>query len=95
MSNTTPDTNLNIRINKEIKSQADELFNQLGLTLTSAVNIFIRQAIRQQKIPFEISMNYPNAETLAAIEESEQLSKDPNAKIYSNFAEILSDLNDV
>lgn len=69
------DTTLNIRIDKELKTQADKLFSELGLSLTSAVNVFIRQAVRQGKIPFEISLNTPNAVTSAVMQEVEDISK--------------------
>lgn len=93
MANTNTDTNLNIRINKELKSQADSLFSELGLSLSAAVNVFIRQAIRQGKIPFEISLNAPNAETIAAIEEAEKISNDPNVKGYTDFDELKRELD--
>ena len=72
-------TNLSIRIDKELKEQAEQLFSELGMNMTTAFNIFVRQAVRQRKIPFEISLNVPNAETIAAIEEANKLSRDPNA----------------
>ncbi|MDR1709785.1 MAG: type II toxin-antitoxin system RelB/DinJ family antitoxin, partial [Candidatus Accumulibacter sp.] len=49
-------TNLNIRIDKELKEQAEEFFGKLGLNMTTAFNIFVRQSLRQGKIPFEISI---------------------------------------
>lgn len=48
-------TNITIRIDKELKQQADELFADLGLNLTTAITAFVRQAVRDQKIPFVIS----------------------------------------
>lgn len=47
--------NITIRVDSQIKKEADLLFKDLGLTLNSAINMFLRQAIREQKIPFEIS----------------------------------------
>lgn len=91
MANT--DTNLNIRIDKELKSQADTLFSELGLSLSSAVNVFIRQAIRQGKIPFEISLNTPNAEMIVAIEETEKIINDPTIKGYTDFDELKNELD--
>ena len=65
---------INIRIDDEVKKQAEDLFNRLGLTMAGAFNIFIRQAIREQAIPFRIeAARVPNAETIAAIEEVEQM----------------------
>jgi DNA-damage-inducible protein J len=52
MANTI---NVNIRMDKDLKQNADAFFDELGLTMTAAVNIFIRQALRQKKIPFELS----------------------------------------
>jgi DNA-damage-inducible protein J len=49
-------TNLNIRIDKELKKQAEVFFNELGLNMSSAFNIFVRQSLRQGKIPFELSI---------------------------------------
>ncbi|MCL2493983.1 MAG: type II toxin-antitoxin system RelB/DinJ family antitoxin [Clostridiales bacterium] len=52
----TQTTNLNIRIDKELKEQAEVFFGELGLNMSSAFNIFVRQSLRQGKIPFEISI---------------------------------------
>ncbi|MCL2185955.1 MAG: type II toxin-antitoxin system RelB/DinJ family antitoxin [Treponema sp.] len=52
----TESTNLNIRIDKELKEQAERFFGELGLNMSSAFNIFVRQSLRQGKIPFEISL---------------------------------------
>jgi len=52
----TESTNLNIRIDKELKEQAEYFFSELGLNMSSAFNIFVRQSLRQGKIPFEISL---------------------------------------
>ena len=53
-------TNLNIRTDKEVKAQAEKIFDALGLNMTTAVNIFLRQAIRENGIPFEVKLNVPN-----------------------------------
>ena len=49
-------TNLNIRIDKELKERAEVFFNELGLNMSAAFNIFVRQSLRQGKIPFELSI---------------------------------------
>jgi DNA-damage-inducible protein J len=49
-------TNLNIRIDKDLKEEAEIFFGELGLNMTSAFNIFVRQSLRQGKIPFELSL---------------------------------------
>lgn len=48
-------TNVTIRIDDELKAQADELFDDLGMSFTTAVNIFVRQAVRENRIPFEVT----------------------------------------
>ena len=50
-------TNLNIRIDKNLKEQAENFFGELGMSMTTAINIFMRQSLRQGKIPFEISIS--------------------------------------
>jgi len=47
-------TNLTIRIDENIKQEAEILFNKIGLTMSGAINVFFRQAIREQAIPFEL-----------------------------------------
>lgn len=48
--------NLNIRIDEDVKKQSEELFENLGMNMTTAINVFLRQAIRKRGIPFEITM---------------------------------------
>jgi len=65
--------NLSIRMERELKEQAESLFSELGMNMTTAFNIFVRQSVRQGKIPFEITLNKPNPETLAALREIEDM----------------------
>ena len=60
--------NVTIRMDEDLKKEADALFAELGVNLSTAFNIFVRQAVREQSIPFMITKHTPNAETLAAIE---------------------------
>lgn len=62
-------TNVTIRMDKDLKKQADELFSALGLNMSTAMGVFCRQAVRLGKIPFELAVDTPNAETLAAIDD--------------------------
>ena len=78
-------TNLNIRIDKDIKDQAEEIFNELGLNMTTAVNMFLRTAIREQGIPFELKLDVPNETTIAAIEEGRKMMSDSSAPRYSSM----------
>ena len=78
-------TNLNIRTDKDIKDQAEQIFNELGLSMTTAVNIFLRATIREHGIPFELKLDIPNETTGAAIAEGRRLIADPNAPRYSSI----------
>ena len=75
-------SNVSFRIDSDLKMQADTLFAALGLNMTTAFNIFLRQSVRQGCIPFEITLDTPNAETVAALLEARQMMADPNTKKY-------------
>ncbi len=85
-------TNVSIRMDTELKAQADELFAELGMNLSTAFNIFVRQSLREGGIPFEIHTDRPNKETIAAMLEAERIAKDPNVKKYSDVEEALREL---
>ena len=85
-------TNLNIRIDKDIKDQAEGIFNELGINMTTAVNIFLRTAIREHGIPFELKLDVPNEITVAAIEEGKRMMSDPLASRYSSMDDLKSAL---
>lgn len=70
-------TSVSFRIDSNLKSQAEKLFRELGFNMTTAFNIFLRQSVREGKIPFEISTHSPNAETIAALIESKELLNNP------------------
>ena len=62
-------TNLNIRIDEDLKKQAEVIFNELGMNMSTALTVFLKQAVRSNGIPFDLRLETPNAETLAAIED--------------------------
>ncbi len=84
-------TNVNIRMEENLKKQFDNLCNELGLTMTSAINIFAKTMVRQRGIPFEISLHIPNEETLQAIDDvnNERNLSGP----FHSVAELMEDLN--
>ena len=63
--------NVTFRVDEELKKQADLLFSELGMNLSTAFNIFLRQSVREQQLPFRVSKNTPNAVTLAALDAAE------------------------
>ncbi len=81
-------TNLNIRTDSEIKNAAEKIFEELGLNMSSAVNIFLRQTIREKGIPFALTLNIPNAETVEAIEEGRRIAYDKSVKGYKNIEDL-------
>ncbi len=90
MAGTT--TNISIRMDTELKTEADALFMELGMNLSTAFNIFVRQSLREGRIPFDVSLNKPNKETVAAMLEAERIARDPSVKHYSDVEEALREL---
>lgn len=85
--------NVSIRMDDALKKQAEELFNDLGMNLTTAFTIFVKQAIREQGIPFEITKETPNSEMLSALREVEEMKKNPSlGKSYTDVDKMMEDL---
>lgn len=78
-----------IRIDEEVKKQATELFSKLGLDISSAVNIFLRQSILQGGLPFEVKMPRYRPEVIEAMREARTISKDTTVKGYTDL-EVMS-----
>lgn len=93
MATTTP---TQIRIEENTKKQAVELLEGLGLNLSDAVNMFLRQVILRKGIPFDVT--YPEdvwefrPEVAEAMEEAKQISRDPNVKGYTDLDELFENL---
>ncbi len=86
-------TNISIRMDTELKAAAEALFEELGMNLSTAFNIFVRQSLREGGIPFMITDGRPNKETVAAMLEAERISKDSSIKGFSSIDELFSDLD--
>jgi DNA-damage-inducible protein J len=84
-------TNISIRIDTELKKEAETLFSDLGLNMTNALTMFVKQAVRNQGIPFEIT-RLPNADTVAAMKEADRIAHDPKVKGYDDLDSLLADL---
>lgn len=87
-------TNFSVRMDSEIKRQCEELYGELGINLTTAINVFLRQSLRAGGFPFDVRLERPNAETLSAIREAGRISKDPSVKRYSDVEEALKALKE-
>lgn len=84
-------TNINIRMDENLKRDFEHLCGELGMNMTTAFNIFARTMVRYNGIPFEVSLNIPNAETRAAIEEAN--SGQNLSKRFHSVEELMEDLN--
>ena len=87
MANTT---NFSIRLDSDIKKQCEALYGELGVNLTTAINVFLRQSLRVGGFPFDVRMEQPNKETLAA----KRIARDPSVKRNSDVEEALRGLKE-
>lgn len=85
--------NINMRVDPAIKTQADNLFRRLGTSTSEAINMFLHKSLNYGGIPFEIALHVPNEETLAAMQEVEEMRNNPNRKAFSSVEELFEDLN--
>jgi DNA-damage-inducible protein J len=65
--------NISIRLDMNLKKEVEFLFSEIGMNMTTAINIFLRRCLMENKIPFEIGLRRPNKETIEAIEEIEAM----------------------
>ena len=85
----------NINLDPTLKKNAQELLRDLGMDLTTAITIFLRQTVREQGIPFEIKREIPNAQTIEALNEYANMKEHPeNYKHYTSFSDAMSEVLD-
>ena len=82
---TTP---TQIRIDADIKKQATDLFNKLGLDMSGAVNLFLHQCVLRGGLPFSVEMPRYSQRTLDAMDEARPISRDPDVKGYTNMDDL-------
>ena len=63
--------NINIRVDEDLKKESEELFEDLGLSLSAAVKIFLKQSFRESAIPFEITLNKDSEQAFREVENNE------------------------
>lgn len=86
-------TNINVRVDTKLKEQADQLFADLGMNMSTAITIFLKTAVRCEGIPFEIRRLTPSEETRAALAEYEAMKKNRAAyKRYDSFDSLMSEV---
>ena len=81
-----------VRIDANLKKQATELFSTLGMDMSGAMNIFLKQCVMRGGLPFNIEVPNYKTEVLEAMEEAKKISKNPKTKMYSSFAEAMEDV---
>lgn len=86
-------TNINIRMDAELKRQFEAFCSDMGMSMTTAFNVFARKAVRENRIPFEISGDMPNAETVEALREVQRMKQDPSlGKTYTDVDAMMEEL---
>lgn len=84
--------NINVRVDENLKKEAEGLFNDLGLNMSSAITMFLKSAVRCEGIPFDIRRNAFNAETRNALAEYDEMKAHPEKyKRYHSFSDLLKD----
>ncbi len=86
-------SNISIRMDSDLKAAAEALYEELGMNLSTAFNIFVRQSLRERGIPFKITERTPNNETVSAMLEAERIAKDSTVKGYHDVDELFADLD--
>ncbi len=84
--------NFTIRLDNNVKKEAESTYNELGLNLTTAINVFLRKSIVVGGFPFDVRTEEPNKGTLLALLEAEKISKGPSEKGYTDVDEALREL---
>lgn len=88
----TTTTTFSVRIDRDIKKQCEALYGELGINLTTAINVFLRQSLHAGGFPFDVRL--PNKETMAAMLEAEKIARNPSVKRYSDVEEALKALKE-
>jgi DNA-damage-inducible protein J len=86
--------NVTARMDEKLKEASEKLFEALGLNMTTAITAFVNQTVREQRIPFEISLNTPSANTIQAILESERMLNNASSMRFSSVSDLIKDLED-
>lgn len=81
-------TNLNIRIDQDVKVAAEDIFEQLGINTRTAINMFLRQTIREKGIPFKLTLHVPNETTLESFEEGKRILADQSYDGYKSIPDL-------
>ena len=84
-----PKTSMSIRLDSEVKEQAQQVFNHLGMDMTTAINIFLRQAIQYQGLPFDVRLD-ENQKLLQVV-----MDVDQNRNMSQSFESVSDFMEDL
>ncbi len=89
---------INVRVSPDVKKKSQELFDDLGLNTTTAINIFLKKAIEVGGIPFDVikdeCSHIPNEETILALEQNELDRRNgDDSKVYNNTLDVIEAMN--
>ena len=82
-----------LRIDDDLKRDCDSVLQEIGLSFSGAVTLFLRQVVRTRSIPFALRAERPNRETREALREAERLAADPSAKTFDSVDDLFRDLD--
>lgn len=92
--NMAKTANINLRIEPEVKKEAELLFNSFGISVTDAINIFIRTSLMEGGFPFQIKQPRYNHETEMAMNEARKIiNGEIESKSYNSLSEILDEID--
>lgn len=97
MANITNAINMSFRVDKNLKEQADELFKNLGMNTSVALNMFLTQCVREQRLPFLVTMNTsePSRKLKKALKELDDVESGKiKLKSYNNMTDLINALNE-
>lgn len=84
---------ISLRVDDDVKRGAEQALNDIGLSMSTAINEFLRKVAREHRIPFELSADIPNSETMEAIQEVKRLKANPSlGKTYTDVDQMIEDL---
>ena len=86
-------TNINVRVDSELKAQAESLFSDLGMNMSTAIVMFLKSAVNHDGLPFEVKRSIPNPDTREALSEYAEMKKNPEVyKRYDSFDDALTEV---
>lgn len=80
---------LTVRVDPKVKAEAEKIYSDLGMSLSTAVNVFLRRSVWEGGLPFELNHEQPSAELLEAAEEARRMASDPGTPRYKTADEAL------